>query len=347
MSISQMLTARFFHIGSRITTTRKGHTPAPDWPPWETGGAGKWRPETGGVGYALPHPRSAAAALAIRAPAVALRRLHATPRQGARSANRRDADRRSICWKTARASTIAKTLIAARPSAVRCFRARIPNTRSSAPRCRRPSSGCISGPAARSRSCGCRRANCATLRCLLRRYGARRLSICAISCWRRRRHQARFEILEQALLAELARGFEAHGAVGFALRRFMAAPHATTIAGVTDQIGLSPKRFIQIFRDETGFTPKVFCRIRRFQQALDLMEAASSVEWAKVALDCGYFDQAHFIHDFRAFSGINPTSYLAPPDAASQSRAAHRTEGPIFYNTAPAIRAHNGCMATK
>jgi AraC-like DNA-binding protein len=140
-------------------------------------------------------------------------------------------------------------------------------------------------------------------------------------------HQARFEILERVLSDELARGFQPKGAVGFALRRFMAEPHVTTVAGVTDQIGLSPKRFIQLFRDRTGFTPKVFCRIRRFQQALDHMEARSGgrarVEWAKVALDCGYFDQAHFIHDFRAFSGINPTSYLA-------HRTPHRNHVPLL-----------------
>jgi AraC-like DNA-binding protein len=124
-------------------------------------------------------------------------------------------------------------------------------------------------------------------------------------------HEARFKILEQFLLAELARGFDHHDAVGFALHRFMAAPHVTTMASVSEDIGLSPKRFIQVFRDETGFTPKVFCRIRRFHRALDRMEGLESVEWANVALDCGYFDQAHFIHDFRAFSGINPSSYLA------------------------------------
>jgi AraC-like DNA-binding protein len=123
-------------------------------------------------------------------------------------------------------------------------------------------------------------------------------------------HQARFDVLERVLTAELARSREHHGAVGFALRRFMRAPHVATVAGVTGQIGLSPKRFIQLFRDETGFTPKVFCRIRRFQQALDRMEGCQRVEWANVALDCGYFDQAHFIHDFRAFSGINPSTYL-------------------------------------
>jgi AraC-like DNA-binding protein len=124
-------------------------------------------------------------------------------------------------------------------------------------------------------------------------------------------HQARFEMLERTLLTEFNKGFNSDRAVGFALRRFMSFPHVTTVAGVTDEIGLSPKRFIQMFRDQTGFTPKVFCRIRRFQQALQRMSGSQSVEWANVALDCGYFDQAHFIHDFRAFSGINPTSYLA------------------------------------
>jgi AraC-like DNA-binding protein len=135
-------------------------------------------------------------------------------------------------------------------------------------------------------------------------------------------HEARFEILERVLLSELTRGFERHGAVGFALRRFMADPQMPTISGVTEQIGLSPRRFIQVFRDETGFTPKVFCRIRRFQQALDLMEGRKNVEWANVALDCGYFDQAHFIHDFRAFSGINPSTYLA-------NQTLHRNHVPL------------------
>lgn len=139
-----------------------------------------------------------------------------------------------------------------------------------------------------------------------------------------RTHQARFEILEAVLLAEFLRGARAmpHGAVGFALRRFLGTPHTETIAGLTDRIGLSPKRFIQLFRDQTGFTPKVFCRIRRFQKALDSIEGCRSVDWPAVALDSGYFDQAHFNHDFRAFSGINPSTYLA-------RRTPHRNHVPL------------------
>ncbi len=100
----------------------------------------------------------------------------------------------------------------------------------------------------------------------------------------------------------------------FALSHFQAVPHTGAIAEITEQIGLSQTRFVQVFREEVGLTPKLFCRIQRFQQALRHVEShplmGCPVDWVKVALDCGYYDQAHFIHDFRAFSGINPSAYL-------------------------------------
>ncbi len=46
------------------------------------------------------------------------------------------------------------------------------------------------------------------------------------------------------------------------------------------------------------------------------------IEWAEIALTCGYFDQAHCIHDFRAFSGLNPTAYLT-------HRGEHRNHVPL------------------
>jgi len=116
-------------------------------------------------------------------------------------------------------------------------------------------------------------------------------------------------ITERALLARARRTLARHPAVKFALEQFRRGPHTKTIADVTDRTGLSPRRFIEVFRREVGLTPKLFCRVRRFQQALHLVGAGKPVEWTDVALDAGYFDQAHFIHDFRAFSGINPSTY--------------------------------------
>ena len=125
--------------------------------------------------------------------------------------------------------------------------------------------------------------------------------------------ERRFHLLEQALLAQARRPLARHPAVGFALKEFQAAP-ARAVGAVTGQIGLSARRFIEVFREEVGLTPKQFCRIRRFQDVLRRVHRRPEVDWANVALDCGYFDQAHFIHDFRGFSGLNPTTYLTQRD---------------------------------
>src|SRR5262249_40628 len=100
-------------------------------------------------------------------------------------------------------------------------------------------------------------------------------------------------------------------AVDYALHHFCRLPHATTIASITGAIGHSHRRFIQLFRQQVGLTPKAFCRVLRFQQSLITVHGARQVDWSEVALDCGYFDQAHFIHDFQWFWGMTASAYLA------------------------------------
>ena len=77
-----------------------------------------------------------------------------------------------------------------------------------------------------------------------------------------------------------------------------------------------------MFFDEVGLTPKQFFRVRRFQEVLALIEKRQQIEWANIALTCGYFDQSHFNHDFRAFSGLNPGTYLT-------HRSEHRNHVPL------------------
>ncbi len=122
--------------------------------------------------------------------------------------------------------------------------------------------------------------------------------------------EAKLDAIEAAL-REMWRSPGPHPAVAYALTTFNRVPHATSIGAVTDAIGLSAKRFIERFKTEVGVTPKRFCRIRRFQQAVTLAHGRRDIDWAEVALDCGYFDQAHFIHDFRSFAGLTPTAYQA------------------------------------
>jgi AraC-like DNA-binding protein len=121
---------------------------------------------------------------------------------------------------------------------------------------------------------------------------------------------AKFRVLEQTLMEQATCPLTRRPAVDFALKEFAAAGPARTVSQVVEETGLSPRRFIQLFRDEVGLTPKLYRRICRFQQLLQRIQGRQRINWTNTALDCGYYDQAHFIHDFRTFSGLNPTTYL-------------------------------------
>jgi AraC-like DNA-binding protein len=119
---------------------------------------------------------------------------------------------------------------------------------------------------------------------------------------------ARLDAIE-AVLRELWQPREPHPAVAFALAALHRSPQLTSIARVTGETGLSAKRFIEHFKRDIGLTPKRYCRVLRFQRAVRHAHRGRRVDWAQVALDCGYFDQAHFIHDFRSFAGVTPSAY--------------------------------------
>ena len=132
-----------------------------------------------------------------------------------------------------------------------------------------------------------------------------------------------FRILEKALLQKLTTSSEQHRAVRYALRCFMQSPHSVTISKVVNAIALSPTRFIQVFREDVGLSPKQFCRVQRFQKSLHLIANRPTTNWVDVALACGYYDQSHFINDFRGFAGITPSHY------APQSPN-HNTNLPLY-----------------
>lgn len=72
--------------------------------------------------------------------------------------------------------------------------------------------------------------------------------------------------------------------------------------------GLSPRQLRRLFDRHIGVSPKSLARIVRFQSVLRSMMKLPQKEWGQGCLDFGYYDQAHFIHEFKAFSGLTPTS---------------------------------------
>jgi AraC-like DNA-binding protein len=122
---------------------------------------------------------------------------------------------------------------------------------------------------------------------------------------------AMFSILERALLSRLKHSLPLHPAITFAVSRLARPGGSVRVRDVADCVGLSSRHFMELFREQTGLAPKAFQRVRRFQQVLRTLRADSGENWAGVAYRCGYYDQAHFIHDFRLFSGLTPGEYVA------------------------------------
>jgi AraC-like DNA-binding protein len=123
--------------------------------------------------------------------------------------------------------------------------------------------------------------------------------------------QAKLLCLEKFLLQKFGGHHRRNSMVEFALSRFGQVPAVCSVREVAKRTGWSERRFSQIFREEVGLAPKVWCRIRRFQWAVERLHAGADVPWAELALDGGFYDQSHFANEFRAFSGIDASSYSA------------------------------------
>lgn len=81
------------------------------------------------------------------------------------------------------------------------------------------------------------------------------------------------------------------------------------VEALAAQLGVSRQHLAAQFRQHVGLSPKLFARICRFRQATAALKAAPSPDWAQLALECGYFDQSHLIHDFHEFAGSAPERF--------------------------------------
>jgi AraC-like DNA-binding protein len=126
--------------------------------------------------------------------------------------------------------------------------------------------------------------------------------------------EAQLDLLEQFLMARLPRVRAMNPAVAHG---FMRLTQGAGVAEAVRESGYSHRRFIALFREASGFSPKQFARVMRFQGALELLHGELSLSLVQVALRAGYSDQAHFTREFSEFAQVSPGEYraLAPRDA--------------------------------
>jgi AraC-like DNA-binding protein len=96
----------------------------------------------------------------------------------------------------------------------------------------------------------------------------------------------------------------------YAVSKILQSPNLVSIRDISKKTGYSQKHFINVFKHHVGLTPKEFLKVIRFQKAIAEVAEKKECNWASIAYDCGYYDQSHFISDFKIFSGFTPQQFI-------------------------------------
>ncbi|WP_371822730.1 helix-turn-helix domain-containing protein [Cohnella sp. LGH] len=130
--------------------------------------------------------------------------------------------------------------------------------------------------------------------------------------------EERFQIVEQYLLRRLEKKMrdpKGHPAVAYALQMFERSPAtAPSIAEIADMANLSTERFIRVFKEEVGLTPKNYGSIVRFQLAFRMIRQERVNPSVDLALSSGYYDQSHMNREFRKYANRTPAELFRNQD---------------------------------
>jgi AraC-like DNA-binding protein len=85
--------------------------------------------------------------------------------------------------------------------------------------------------------------------------------------------------------------------------------HGASVAATADRLGWTPRRLGREFAARVGLAPKRFALVRRFQRVVRAAATVTDPDWARLAAEHGYHDQAHLIHDFRTLAATTPGAY--------------------------------------
>jgi AraC-like DNA-binding protein len=86
-------------------------------------------------------------------------------------------------------------------------------------------------------------------------------------------------------------------------------PAENNLGNIATRHGITPRYLHKLIYQHTGLSPTSFNKINRFQFSLKLI-AKNDQPFTAIAYNCGYFDQSHFIRDFKSFTGLTPSAYM-------------------------------------
>jgi AraC-like DNA-binding protein len=118
---------------------------------------------------------------------------------------------------------------------------------------------------------------------------------------------ARLDLLEDYIERRVGNAPAPPREIEWSWQRLLSTDGAVPVASLADEVGWSRRHLAARFREHVGLPPKALARILRFERAAERLRRGADL--ADAALDSGYYDQAHFNRDFKAFAGVTPTEY--------------------------------------
>jgi AraC-like DNA-binding protein len=118
----------------------------------------------------------------------------------------------------------------------------------------------------------------------------------------------RLDIIETYLQGQAPSARMAHPVI-LAASTVLASHGTRRVADVIKESGLSARHFERSFREQMGVSPKLFARAARLEFALGLKRGNPTHTWTRVSQEAGYFDQTHFVKDFKALAGETPSTF--------------------------------------
>lgn len=118
----------------------------------------------------------------------------------------------------------------------------------------------------------------------------------------------RFGLLETLVRERIGAEIRMRPFIRWAAAQIERTHGAVRILDLCHELGVSRKHLSQWFRTQVGLPPKQYAGVARFQRLISSLSHSGSVDWSELAQDCGYYDQAHLVHDCRAFAGLAPTN---------------------------------------
>lgn len=119
-----------------------------------------------------------------------------------------------------------------------------------------------------------------------------------------------FALLDAVLGKRLSSRVSLSPGLLWAWRQLHVTGGLSPIAKLAQELGWSRKHLATQFRDQIGLPPKMLARVIRFDCTIRRLDGFDEPRWAEIAHACGYYDQAHFNREFRAFTGTTPGEYL-------------------------------------